>query len=822
MQIHELSLRGYKRLLLNRIQRFTLKPHAPHQLIIGTNGSGKSSVMAELTPLPPFGGSFLKSGSKVIRLSHRGEAYTLSSDFSNGSKPHSFIKGTEELNPGGTGMVQKELVLKHLGADKPLMDVLIGHRRFTDMSALQRRDWVMRLSGNDLSYPMAIYALLKTQARDAQGVVKHLNRRLNDEIESLPSTVEVEALTADAARLKEELTFLMENREPGLPPQERAQAALDAALVRTVQIANRMVKADLQYPAGYDRAALADTQQLLADVAREIAVCETKRDAAQEAYAHLEQNVNSMVQANAETAEGLTQHIVLLQQEYDQLWNSIPEAFRLEENCQARLTITQSAASNTLIELLTDMPADHGRQLHPQTRELLVNMHTELRQRYERIRGAVDKAEHKLEHMRSAKEVRCPKCLTHFIPDQQPEDIPTLERRIEAGRAELKNLDEQTTEINLKITAFDQARAGLRRLNSLISQTPLLAPMWNAIAEAWDVDGNPRAAIPVVSQWHHAATVCLRCAELRNGIQRAKEVLDTSPMDLESAKRQLSALEETITGLVSQLIVLRERSEDIKRFVKNLTGLTTGKDELRKSLEDAQKALDYLLRGVRHQVLTSHIQERQLLLAKAEAALHKARTAEAIIADIRRSTEEAQADYEGLTLLVNELSPVDGLIADQLKGFIHCFVDQMNAVIAQVWTHPLEIKPCGMVSEELDYLFPLSVNNEEPTSQDVAQTSDSQIEIVNLAFKLVTMLYLGLDDYPLYLDEVGKAMDEQHRFNLVNFIKQLVETRRCSQLFMISHYAAQHGAFTAAEVCVMDSANIVVLPEVYNRHVTMA
>ena len=91
MQIHELSLRGYKRLLLNRIQRFTLKPHAPHQLIIGTNGSGKSSVMAELTPLPPFGGSFLKTGSKVIRLSHRGGEYTLSSDFSNGSKPHSFI-----------------------------------------------------------------------------------------------------------------------------------------------------------------------------------------------------------------------------------------------------------------------------------------------------------------------------------------------------------------------------------------------------------------------------------------------------------------------------------------------------------------------------------------------------------------------------------------------------------------------------------------------------------------------------------------------------------------------------------------------------------
>jgi hypothetical protein len=54
----------------------------------------------------------------------------------------------------------------------------------------------------------------------------------------------------------------------------------------------------------------------------------------------------------------------------------------------------------------------------------------------------------------------------------------------------------------------------------------------------------------------------------------------------------------------------------------------------------------------------------------------------------------------------------------------------------------------------------------------------------------------------------------------MNFVKDLVETKGFSQVFMISHYASSHGAFTQAEVMVMDSSNISV-PMKYNQHVTI-
>ena len=54
----------------------------------------------------------------------------------------------------------------------------------------------------------------------------------------------------------------------------------------------------------------------------------------------------------------------------------------------------------------------------------------------------------------------------------------------------------------------------------------------------------------------------------------------------------------------------------------------------------------------------------------------------------------------------------------------------------------------------------------------------------------------------------------------MNYIKLLIESKRHSQLFMISHYAPQYGAMTQAEICVLDSSNIS-MPFIHNKHVIM-
>ena len=80
---------------------------------------------------------------------------------------------------------------------------------------------------------------------------------------------------------------------------------------------------------------------------------------------------------------------------------------------------------------------------------------------------------------------------------------------------------------------------------------------------------------------------------------------------------------------------------------------------------------------------------------------------------------------------------------------------------------------------------------------------------------------LGLTDYPLYLDELAPSLDEKHRINIMQYVKEFIETKQCSQMFMVSHYNSGYGVFAQAQVAVLDSANLLNIPNVYNEHVTI-
>ena len=79
MRIIELVLFNYKRFSLNNIKEFTYRPQMKAQLILGTNGSGKSSLLSELSPLPSRSKDFFDDGYKLIKIEHRGNLYILKS-----------------------------------------------------------------------------------------------------------------------------------------------------------------------------------------------------------------------------------------------------------------------------------------------------------------------------------------------------------------------------------------------------------------------------------------------------------------------------------------------------------------------------------------------------------------------------------------------------------------------------------------------------------------------------------------------------------------------------------------------------------------------
>lgn len=68
-------------------------------MILGTNGSGKSSIIKELSPLPASSSDFIKGGYKEITIEMGGDTYVLRNSFGD-KEVHTFEMNGVNLNDG--------------------------------------------------------------------------------------------------------------------------------------------------------------------------------------------------------------------------------------------------------------------------------------------------------------------------------------------------------------------------------------------------------------------------------------------------------------------------------------------------------------------------------------------------------------------------------------------------------------------------------------------------------------------------------------------------------------------------------------------------
>ena len=73
MRIIELELHKYIRLAFSAVETIVYRPELDSQIIIGSNGSGKSSLMSELNPLPVPKNYMLPGGYKRVEVEHKGK-----------------------------------------------------------------------------------------------------------------------------------------------------------------------------------------------------------------------------------------------------------------------------------------------------------------------------------------------------------------------------------------------------------------------------------------------------------------------------------------------------------------------------------------------------------------------------------------------------------------------------------------------------------------------------------------------------------------------------------------------------------------------------
>lgn len=829
MPITALELVGYRRLRTTSIDKLAIQFKERLQLILGGNGCGKSSLLAELFPLPAETAMYRKDGYKRSVYEVHGSVYELMSTMS--PVRHSFKKDGVELNPGGTQTVQKQLAKEHFGITPDIRDMLIKpSHRFTNLKAAERREWFTLFSEVNYDYALQTYDRIKKRLSEINGAIKDHERRLTRESASLVTPEEQERLKQEIEILHQELEALQQQRTP-LHPQAHTFARQQQEKTETlIRLTDRMIR--LKYllfgKLDYEDREMLDVD--IEDAKRRITQAESQLKVYYQSHEKIDKQLAILKQAGEQGVSELRAKIEAARAARDAIRSHLHLGLAGFE-AQAALNAYYSVRES-LTELFIQLPENRDNQFssqqHKENEEALYKLRGELLEQQKRHRALLTEKE-KLDSHKQQGHQDCPKCGFRWIAGYSDERHRTVLEKLDHAAQRLTEQEAQIKKLEEKIAQFEQYRAQYLQFTRLVKNWPVLQPFWDKLLDEKLVVTAPRKANALFETLEEDLKLeCqanLKQQEIEELTKLLNDAAQLGDLKFKDAQAQLEALDEKIQQLTLELT---RAQSDLKTLLQTRTQVEeylSLSEEVSQLIRQIEQLTVEQIEDIARRCIHEQIQQLQVSLATKTKKLHEIDTQRTIVERLEGNLKELRTQEAAARLLLTELSPTDGLIAEGLFGSIQSFVAEMNAFIRKIWTHTLEILPCGMSTEdgtELDYVFPFIVEHEDNVISDVSQGSLGQMEVINLAFRIIAMKRLRLVDPMLILDEFGLGLDNAHSVAASHAIERLIESDEFRQVFMVSHYETSYGALTNAQICVLNKENIL-LPKdkAYNQHVVL-
>ncbi len=842
MRFTKLKLVGYSRLLLSNIRTFTYTPSLPIQSVLGTNGSGKSSLLGELTPLPPDPDDYSKDGMKDIEFTHDGNFYRVVSKFSPKTLHTLYINGTIHHDNVNTSVLRD--TCKQLFKITPeIHELLLGTDSsvmFHAMSAPDRRKWFTLFSPTSYEYAIGLHKRTHKRANEYESAIKLDRRSLVGEDAKVISPAEEARLQGEVTALHQELKRLYALQAPIERNAEEILTHSEKLSKELVGISNLLMQSRLETPLGnpfhQERddwgmlepmpiRSLEELNEVLARLRTDVGATEAVLNQLVKTHEELDKKHAILKKAEEDGLSNFAEKIAGFNVEINQILSQRRLKLDFEDAAAAlrALRTVQPILANCFADLPSNADRRFGREpMRKRREELLASQDKVLK-----LQGKFDALREKHLHLEAHKQnagQECPSCHHRWVSGYDAkihglikEELETVGEALKAAQAEVELGKERIAEMDAYFLLY-------REYTTCVASTPSLQPFWDHIAAQEYPTDSPRA-VPREATFLEedlqrsiqAEEIIRRKAEL-SSLQQSAAVFGSA--NLEEVKGQLQASDTAIGETTFKLKQLRRQLEEYGQYWRDLVNAMQLGEEVERLQNQLLSVTDELVESLRREAIQVCIRQTQSQLARKEDLLAGIQAQKNIVLDLQSRIEEREQDGAVWRLVEKAMSPKDGLIADGLYGSIRNSVAQMNAFIKRVWSYPLVIEPCGIAGDtgaELDYIFPLLVDGKR--RKDVKKGSRGMHEIVNLAFKVMGMKYLGLTDWPLFLDEFAANLDKEHRFAAGAVIASLMESGQYPQLFMVSHYVEGYGAFPNSEVCVLDSRNIVV-PAHYNQHVT--
>jgi phage host-nuclease inhibitor protein Gam len=807
---------------MNGVSKAVYTPNEKMQLIIGSNGSGKSSLLKELTPLPALRNEFTSDGYKVIVLEHNDRMYTLSNHFGK-AHPHSFIIGDAELNTSGTFQVQKDLVFQHFNVTFDIYDFLLGHSNFTQYSPAERRKWLTVLSHVDYDYALKIYQCTKDQHRDIVGALKLAKARLVTHESQILSDEDIQNLKDSIVKDREVIENLLVFKTHGMYHDQLRYEQKGVACELEAAVAPL-----LSYLKSFRLWDSNTSQEALQRAIWSRESYALKSSEYQEKYTDLEYTLTQLHKSNIKENGDIDKNLSLQIENKRKLLLKRRFSFVVDD------PLTLSRALDTNQEVLThvfhSLPTNSNKEYSRET-------YTALQDKYQSLSNQAKLAQEKydrlsadlkvMEHYKNHAATECPQCNHKWIIGYDEVAHNRLKVQIGDASAELNTLNNRLEEVTTRITAIKEYMDIYKLYVSIKQNWPILNVFFSELDKQNIILERPAYGTTLLQQFRDEIRILEEVSRIDIEIGDYTTLKNLAVLNRnESVQTLETQRDEYASGIQSNGNEIARLDREIARYKRDQTlseNLKAGFDNAVRLLEKTNSLTEQEIALLKNQTINEVIHSLKLDIANNESRLHSALTIAQSIEDIKSQVLELEDKEKNFKILQTVLSPTEGIISESITGFITTFTNQVNSVIKQIWSYPLEILPCSLEKEngdELTYRFPVRIKEGERPTPDIKKVSSGMTEVIDLAFKIVAMKYLGLNNFPLYLDEFGKGFDSHHRHMAMQIIINLLTQSDFTQIFLISHHESSYGSLRNTDINILCSDNIVI-PDVYSNQLTL-
>lgn len=826
MFITRLVLHRCKRFHVRGIETFEITPQLKTQIILGTNGSGKSSLLrVGFTVMPPSKDDFHPGGYKIIRCLKNGNEYELRTIFEGKSPEHHFyiVHGDEleDLNPGRTGSTQKELIKEHFGMTQELHEVLTGQTKFTAMSALERRDWITRLSSADFDYVIRLHGRVKKAIRAAQSFIDRQSGRLINETAKKLDDSAILELNQQSKMIRDQLAELFTQLNPifNNTSYEDIAASIAYANGQISERADRMMKIKLKPPVEVTGRSLEEIQEQVDELKAQRGSLNAALQEVSEQYQIIDKQLHEVSILDGVDPVELQSEIAKLEAEIAEISASMKTGLPAEQ-----LTIDprhMSAVDDVIAALHAVIPG--GAETF--TREEVYKqqqVQQDLQDTYRQGTARISEIEYRLNHIASCSDVRCPNCSHTFKEGVNKGEEEDLRETLRKGQNFKRNMEEKLAAVRDYLDRARSVSDSLHELDVLRDQHPYLAGLWNLFGQNGGV-ARGRELVPVCRDYLGDCNKALkihriRVSQLASHIEKLNQI---EKMDKSGSLREVHAnLTHRMGEIQQEMGRVQAKFQIVQQYYWDRKNFANDSDQLSQMITEQEALFEKMVDFTFDEEVRAAIKKYQVSLAMLESSLTEAEMQAGIVRDISNSIDEAKMDEDSLIMLEKILSPKDGIIAEQILVFINTFISDINDVIGSVWGYNLALDQCDLEDGEMTYKFPMFIHTRDNLIPDIKFGSDSIIDIVNQAFRLVVYKLLGLDGYPLYLDEPARAFDAVHSGNLIMTMKEYIDDEKFSQVFYISHDYEGQNSFPNSQIAVMDESHVT-LKRRFNEHVVI-